>query len=130
MPAEWTVREAAGGYGVGTRVQPRLSEERRSTVAALFILATFEPNEERNRYSEAINAVTAPCKREEIPVGKFCRASQTQSTKIGVESSAEAHQQFSEVDSRFKLVDGTQRGCSLYLTATQASDISALRRLV
>ena len=37
---------------------------------------------------------------------------------------------FSEVDGRFKLVDGTQRGCSLYLTATQASDIPALRRLV
>jgi len=59
--------------------QGRLSEARRRAVAALFTFATSEPGEECKRRSDAINAVTALSKRQEVTVRKACRSRRTYS---------------------------------------------------
>ena len=55
----------------------QLSEERSRAFAALFTFATSEPAEECKRRADAINAVTALSKRQELPVRRACRTRQT-----------------------------------------------------
>ena len=59
--------------------QAHLSEERRRAFAALFTFATSEPAGECQRRADAINAVTALSRRQELLVRKACRTRQTYS---------------------------------------------------
>ena len=60
--------------------QAHLSKERRRAVVALFTFATSEPAEECQRRADAINAVTALSRRQELPLRKACRTRQTYTT--------------------------------------------------
>lgn len=73
-----------------SEVQGHLSEERRRAVGALFTFATSDPAEGCKRRSEAINAVTALSKRQELPVRKVCRPGPNHRTGAGVRRGVEA----------------------------------------
>jgi hypothetical protein len=67
----------------GLQFNDRFSKKRRHVIAALFTFATSDPAEECRRRSEAINAVTAPSKRQELRVRKICRSRKTRNEKDG-----------------------------------------------
>ena len=71
------------GRTSGLQFNDRFSKKPRHAIADFFTFATSDPAEECRRRSEAINAVTALSKRQELRVRKNCRSRKTRNEKDG-----------------------------------------------